>query len=319
MTMDAFRGGPCRLCGQQVTSPFRFGLGRCDGCGLVFSPAIWRPGVNGQMESDWFDADWNAGDSAWVRRFEQWNIGKTLARLGALNVRAGRLLEIGPGTGSLLVAARRAGFDVQGCDLSPGICRQITATTQIPMHCGPIDTIAEAGRFDVVVLNHVLEHVEHPVEFLRELSRLLKPGGVAHIAVPNVSSWEARLRGWGSYEPYHLSYFTPETLAETVQKAGLVSQRLTTGESFSGWSIAILRTLLGVNRKGGAIERPADAAGEANRPARGAAAEHAYRLALIAVGAVSWPLRWLQARLGAGDEIVALVTRPAAPAASAPQ
>ena len=57
-------------------------------------------------------------------------------------------------------------------------------------------------------MHHLLEHVADPVALLQDARARLKPGGALQLAVPNIRSWEARLRGWNSYEPYHLLYFT---------------------------------------------------------------------------------------------------------------
>lgn len=108
-----------------------------------------------------------------------------------------------------------------GCDLSAPICQRVSQTYGIAMHDGSLTSLVGENRFDVIVMNHVLEHVNQPIEFLREVHRLLAPGGVAHIAVPNVACWEAGLAGWTSYEPYHLVYFDPRTLERTVSAGGL--------------------------------------------------------------------------------------------------
>lgn len=49
----------------------------------------------------------------------------------------------------------------------------------------PIGALEEVGGFDVAVMDNVLEHIEDQTEALRQLSRCLKPGGVAFILVPN--------------------------------------------------------------------------------------------------------------------------------------
>jgi len=118
----------------------------------------------------------------------------------------------------------------------------------IPMHSGPLEGLEVSERFNIVVMNQVLEHVHEPILSLETVRYLLKPGGIMHVAVPNAAYWEARLAGWASYEPYHLIYFDPRTLERTVTSAGLTSRTLTTHNSFSGWFLPVLRALLRVNR-----------------------------------------------------------------------
>lgn len=206
--------------------------------------------------------------------------------------------------------AQANGFVVTGCDLSPAICERVIRVYGLAMHCGPLSGLCGEGQFDVVVMNHVLEHVNDPVAFLSDVCRLLAPGGVAHIAVPNVGCWEAVLAGWTSYEPYHLSYFTPVTLYETISAAELEIEQKVTHESFSGWFLAVLRTLLGVNRGGLTIQANARFRSEVARRSRSVLSEHVYRLAMICMGGGLWPLRMIQAKLGYGDEAICIARKP---------
>jgi len=261
------------------------GLLRCESCTLVLSPSIWQPQANERMEDEWFGVGYEARKSSvWVEWFEAWNNRKTLVRLAGFPRQGNRLLEIGVGSGSFLKAAKAEGFDVMGCDLSAPICRQVERESGIAMHCGFLSELPGDRPFDVVVMNHVLEHVQHPVEFLQDVFRLLKPEGIVHIAVPNIDCWEAHLPGWTSFEPYHLTYFNRLTLLRAVEAAGFTSDRMLTCDSFSGWFLALLRTALGVNRAQGAVTRPV--AASENRPAtaRSGWVEHAYRLAMVAGG-----------------------------------
>ncbi len=300
----------CPICGSSGFQPYKLGLAQCESCGLVLSPAVWQPQANEQLEEEWFGADYQPKTSFWVALFESWNNRRTLSRLAQANLPGRRLLDIGVGSGSFLDAARAAGYEVMGCDLSAPICAHVRRTYGIPMHGGPLATLAGENRFDAIVMNHVLEHVHQPIDFLQNARRLLAPGGVAHIAVPNIACWEAALSGWTSFEPYHLTYFAPPTLARAISASGFALDRLTTHDSFSGWFLAGLRTVLGVNRVGGAVTRPAAAMAWHAAGRRSEAVEHAYRIAMVCAGGVSWPARWLQAKLGRGDEVIGIAHKP---------
>jgi SAM-dependent methyltransferase len=72
-----------------------------------------------------------------------------------------------------------------------------------------------ADHFDAITLWNVFEHLYDPAATLRELSRILKPGGLLAMAVPDVGSLDARLFGpaWAGYDvPRHLYTFSRETL-----------------------------------------------------------------------------------------------------------
>lgn len=309
--------GRCPVCDGAHFLRWRQGLVRCQACGLVVSPVIWQLGANEQMEDEWFGDDPDLKrTSFWVDWFESLNSRKTLARLNSAGAVGLRLLEIGVGSGSFLYAAREQGYEVWGCDLSEGICKRVRDQGDVIMCCGPLSTLAGNGRFDVIVMNHILEHVQSPREFMKDVVRLLAPNGLVHVAVPNVGCWQAQLSGWTSYEPYHLSYFDPRTLRCLLEGAALNIEQLATRDAFSGWFLAIVRTLLGVNRIGGAVSRPVARQTVRGRRGRSVFVEHAYRLAMVLSGLALWPIRWLQGRIGRGDEIICLARKPPLPAAS---
>lgn len=310
---DAINGNRvCPLCQGRDFLPFKLGLVQCANCRIVVSPAIFEPQANEQRNEEWFGEDYKSNRSFWLTLFEEWNNRKTLGRLDRAKPSGSRLLEIGVGSGAFLNAAREKGFEVLGCDLSDAICKRIRNAHGIEMHCGPLANLGGGSeeRFDVVVMNHVLEHVQQPIDFLKEVCRLLAPGGVAHIAVPNLACWEARFRGWTSFEPYHLIYFTPETLRQTATGSGFEVDTITTHDSFSGWFLALLRTTLGVNRQEGAVSRPVESLATRGKNPRRVWVEHPYRTAMVVSGVGLWPLRWLQALLDRGDEVICIARKP---------
>jgi 2-polyprenyl-3-methyl-5-hydroxy-6-metoxy-1,4-benzoquinol methylase len=297
----------CVLCDGGTFRQERLGLLNCVRCGLIVSPTIWQSHANEMLEAEWFGESYQPKTSRWVCWFEASNNRRTMRRLAQAKLCGRRLLEVGVGSGSLLQAARGQGFEVAGCDLSPAICERVERLG-IRVHCGTLEELQDEGWFDVVVMNHLLEHVHDPVALLGNVQRLLAPGGLVHICVPNAACWEARLRGWTSYEPYHLTYFTSATLKHAVTSSGLVLEQLFTHESFSGWFLAVLRTGLGVNRNG-RVQPNVWTERTSTGCARSALAEHAYRLAMVCAGGILWPLRLWQASVGRGDEIVCVARR----------
>ena len=77
----------------------------------------------------------------------------------------------------------------------------------------------------------MIEHLPEPLETLRTVARLLKPGGTVYIETPNVNSFACRKFGrhWFAWEtPRHLCLFTPATLERTIIDAGLKLKKLHT-------------------------------------------------------------------------------------------
>ena len=288
----------CPLCTASRFSAFRWGLLRCAACGIVVNPAVFQPGAAGVLNEEVFGEEWEPEISFWVRWFESWKNRRYLKTIQRY-VRRGRLLEIGVGSGRFLEAARAAGFEVMGCDLSPAVCRRVEERIGVKVHCGPLGSLPE-GAFDVVAMHHVLEHVEDPVGFLRDVRRVLAQGGIVHTAVPNVACWEARFPTWSYYLPYHLTYFQRESLARAVRQAGLVPVWSASHESFSTWFLLLVRSFLGIRPD----RAPRIAASIGRVPRWWALVEHPYRLAMLGAGVVTWPLRRLQGAVGRGDELI---------------
>ena len=274
----------------------------CVRCGLILSPTIWDADAVVALEEQYFGEHAAPAASQWVVLFEAHNNRRTLRRLARFQAPGRRLLEIGVGSGSFLNAARAAGYQVTGCDLSPTVCDRARASFHVRVHCGPIaDLIRNGPNFDIVVMNHVLEHVEDPLAFLHDVRAALVPSGIVHVAVPNIVCWEAKLPAWASYAPYHIAYFSPSTLRRALVQGGFSVEYEATHESFSGWPLTGLRTLLNVFR-------PVDVRQPATVPSSGLARpkwlEHAYRATSVCAGTALLPVRLVQGKLGFGDEAI---------------
>ncbi len=122
------------------------------------------------------------------------HIAGGLARGEALAARlpkAGRVLEVGCGTGGLLVAAARAGIAVVGVDVASRwlvVARRRLADhgLSVPLLAASADRLPwPDGHFDTIVADSVLEHLDDPARTLREWSRVLRPGGHLLVWSPN--------------------------------------------------------------------------------------------------------------------------------------
>jgi SAM-dependent methyltransferase len=137
----------------------------------------------------------------------------------------GKVLDIGCGRGLLLSKLRERGWQPRGTELSEEAAAYARERLGLPVTTEALqDCMFPAEEFDLVILWHVLEHVPSPRAMLKEVSRILKPGGVLLVAVPNFGSWEARRSGraWFHLDvPRHLTHFTPATLQGALEGAGL--------------------------------------------------------------------------------------------------
>ncbi len=151
---------------------------------------------------------------------------KMAARIAGLLPPGGTLLDVGCSTGELLFEVGKLGsYKLLGTEYKK---EAATAARAKGIHVwegdlADITGIASAS-IDVIIMQHVLEHVFDPVVTLQKIHGLLKPGGCVLGELPNFESWDARLFGryWGGgHAPRHLWHFTPETLKNTIRQCGL--------------------------------------------------------------------------------------------------
>lgn len=293
-----------RLCPGCQNDQFRdhkFSLLQCKSCGLVVNSEIWAEKFTMRMDEEWFESEHALVQSCWEKMFEAWNNRRTYMRLNRyIDKDSRKILEVGVGSGSLLKFLQSHGFEVVGCDLSKSICTDVQNTYDIEMHNMALNSLPYSHHFDCVIMNHVLEHVNDPIQFLTSAGERMKSGGILHVSVPNIQSWESRLPGWNAYEAYHLTYFSKKTLLDILKKCGFRVIAAETYESFSGWFLAVLRTLL-KTRAWSSATRIA----QKNQRKRNVL-EHGYRTLMVAAGALLYPLRMIQAKLNCGDELIVI-------------
>ena len=148
-------------------------------------------------------------------------------------VRGGRFLEVGCGEGWLLAAANTAGFEVSGLDFSDDGLKRFHPDLLPRATFGDafdnLERLIDAGaQFDVASMEHVLEHVLEPERLLQRLPRLIAPGGVCAITVPNdFSPLQLAAREAGCVDrdfwlapPQHLNYFDTRSLTALLDRLG---------------------------------------------------------------------------------------------------
>ena len=99
-----------------------------------------------------------------------------------------RAVDVGCSAGFIADELARAGATTHGVDIDePGLARATARFgDRVAFHCAPGDAMPfEDGSVDVVVLNHIYEHVVDPDAVVAELGRVLRPGGVMYLGLGN--------------------------------------------------------------------------------------------------------------------------------------
>jgi len=132
------------------------------------------------------------------------------------------LLDFGCNDGLFLrnlPAKRRIGVEVNRYALEA--CSKLIAEIGIPIDLHEsLETVPE-NSVDVVISNHVLEHVTNPLEILRQVRRVLRPGGTFILVTPFDDFRSSQYRNWQSCDrDHHLFTWGPLNLGNLVTEAG---------------------------------------------------------------------------------------------------
>jgi SAM-dependent methyltransferase len=150
---------------------------------------------------------------------------RALAVLDAVLPGRGRLLEVGSFAGLFLDRIRADGWQVAGLEPYRPAANYARAKYGLEITEGALpNAVLPAGRFDAVMMLHVIEHLPDPAEGLRDLRRVVRPGGVLVVETPRFNSLSFKLLGRRERSiqncPGHIFFFTEQTLRQILEHNG---------------------------------------------------------------------------------------------------
>ncbi|MBI3051056.1 class I SAM-dependent methyltransferase [Candidatus Woesearchaeota archaeon] len=206
------------LCGatdyRRALKGIKFSIYACRKCGLARTYPVPRPdyaGEEGLPERD-------LRSEQYSRKFAMQIIRQIKKVKGA-----GRLLDVGSGRGMLLRVAKENGFEPLGVEISRKDSEYSRKHHGVAIVTADFLSANLQGKFDVIVMNHFLEHIENPAGVLKRAKELLSKGGILFIGLPNYDGLWRRLQGeaWYPYQPtQHIWQYSPETLTAVLRLAG---------------------------------------------------------------------------------------------------
>ncbi len=158
-----------------------------------------------------------------------WRLEKATRQLRELQtvsgLTGGRALDLGSGYGYFRAALAAAAFEHEGIEISRHARDVAEKLYGFSTMSGTLDDYGSEleGRYQLITLWDVIEHVADPGALLARIAACLAPGGVVAIKTPNLDCPEAEVFGphYHSLKREHLVYFTPKSLEQVARSAGL--------------------------------------------------------------------------------------------------
>ncbi len=164
-----------------------------------------------------------------------------------------RLLDVGAAAGFFVEQARLAGWDAEGLELNGWAAEYAREKLGVPVRCGSLEDVGYPDHsFAAVTLWEVIEHIPRPREFIREIVRILQPGGLLALSTPDAGSAVARLFGrrWLGWKkiPEHVFFFDRDTLERLLREEGfeVLSARYVSLTVRASYALERLAALVGV-------------------------------------------------------------------------
>jgi ubiquinone/menaquinone biosynthesis C-methylase UbiE len=221
-------------CNDHFISKKDFSIFKCSACGFLFTQDYPEETEIAQYyESDNYisHSDISEGFSNKLYRVARGiMLRKKKNLIGKITrLKKGTILDIGSGTGYFAATMKRAGWMARGIEINEKARNFSASNFELEVDSPDRITSYESNSFDCVTLWHALEHFHDPFRYISEIYRLLKPGAVCVVALPNCNSYDANhyKRFWAAWDvPRHLWHFQPSTFRIFSEKSGFILENL---------------------------------------------------------------------------------------------
>jgi 2-polyprenyl-3-methyl-5-hydroxy-6-metoxy-1,4-benzoquinol methylase len=164
------------------------------------------------------------------------------------------ILEIGAASGTTLrwIKAIYPNAKTTGVELNGALAEELGRNADIAIIDSIPKCLPRLEKYDLILLLDVLEHLENPTDVLRNLTKLLEPGGHVIVSVPNIAHLSVTVpllvrrqftyRDSGIMDRTHLTFFVEDTAVKLMNDAGLkVTKGLVSG--LSGYKAKLINYL----------------------------------------------------------------------------
>ena len=248
MKEEGFEDVPCNLCGSgnnyrvklfQHKGSKKWQLVKCQNCGFVFH----SPRLNEKIAVDAYDNKSPFADiihskleiDEYLKRYLKEDViqsfSKELDKIEKIKKSPGKILDIGSGPGTIVMLAKKRGWDGVGIDIASW-CKEAGEKIGVDVLIGDINEgFLASESFDVCFSFSAIEHFYNPLKTMKEIYRCLKPGGVSVTSgMTNYNSIERKIglkNYWKTSDPPAVvSYWTPQSMRFMHKKAGFLQNNI---------------------------------------------------------------------------------------------
>jgi 2-polyprenyl-3-methyl-5-hydroxy-6-metoxy-1,4-benzoquinol methylase len=226
----------CPLCtakaAQQRHQEGTYTMVRCLACGFIYQNP--RPTDKERLKS--YQAYLPSGGveiEAWGRMMQP--VFQKSADCIERDMPLGRLLDVGAGHGFFLALMHARGWNVTGLEVSQAGAHYGRKRWGLHILSQPWEKASfKKGEFDVVTAFYVIEHLPDPRTFLREVYRIVRPGGMVVLRYPHTTPIKdilalMRIKNHLYHLPFHLCDFTPKSMHRALEKTGFAEIKTVIG------------------------------------------------------------------------------------------
>lgn len=135
----------------------------------------------------------------------------------------GRSLDIGCGAGHLMILLKRLGLRAEGIEISPILIKALLKDNMKVYKGNLNDKIMRNKKYDFVIANQVLEHIENPQKFVDSMNKVMRNGAYAVISVPYINGLVPKIlrtKWYGLGHGQHLNFFSEKSINMILKKSG---------------------------------------------------------------------------------------------------
>lgn len=220
-------------------------LAICRKCGLgFFNKVLSDHQINALYDTHYFEGDWcwyaKPYKEVWPLRKQ--NFETTQLSWIMAHKKNGKVIDIGCGGGAIVKAFDEAGYDAVGVELNEDLAK--FGITELGIRIIRMDVTKEEflssfGKFDIIYMSGLIEHINYPKSLLKSVQKILKDCGLVIIDVPlELNRFSKKLiQAYATLRnkcvkfqrrPYHLIFFKPDSLVALCRNAGYKIKELRT-------------------------------------------------------------------------------------------